>query len=74
MYFVNMDKHAWGFLSWVLTDVKADNSPTRGVMAEVKTELLWTTNVTPAPTTMAMYPVSQPNGYGRSVEINSGEI
>lgn len=45
-----------------------DNSPTRGVMAEVNTELLWTTNVTPAPTTMAMYPVSHPNGYGRSVD------
>ncbi len=38
-------------------------------MAEVKTELLWTTNVTPAPTNMAMNPVSHPNGYGRSVEI-----
>lgn len=38
-------------------------------MAEVKTELLWTTNVTPAPANMAMNPVSHPNGYGRSVEI-----
>lgn len=38
-------------------------------MVEVKTELLWTTNVTPAPTNMAMYPDSHPNGYGRSVEI-----
>uniref|UniRef100_A0A4W6C523 Uncharacterized protein n=1 Tax=Lates calcarifer TaxID=8187 RepID=A0A4W6C523_LATCA len=42
------------------------HSPTRGVMAEVKTELLWTTNVTPAPTNMAMYPASHANGYGRS--------
>lgn len=48
----------------------SDNSPTSGVMAEVKTELLWTTNVTPAPTNMAMYPVSHPNGEGRSVEKN----
>lgn len=38
-------------------------------MAEVNTELLWTTNVTPAPTNMAMYPASHPNGYGRSVVI-----
>lgn len=35
-------------------------------MAEVKTELLWTTKVIPAPTTMAKYPVSQLNGCGRS--------
>lgn len=38
------------------------HSPIRGVMAEVKTELLCTTNVTPAPTNMAMYPASHPNG------------
>lgn len=50
------------------------HSPTRGVMAEVKTELLWTTNVTPAPTTIAMYPASHSNGYGRSVEIKIGEM
>lgn len=43
-------------------------------MAEVKTELLWTTNVTPAPTTMTMYPVSQPNGYGRSVQIQRRDL
>lgn len=47
--------------------------PIRGVMAEVKTELLWTTNVTPAPTNMAMYPDSHPHGYGRSVETKRGE-
>lgn len=35
-------------------------------MAEVKTELLCTTKVIPAPTTMAKYPVSQLSGCGRS--------
>lgn len=49
------------------TSKSINHSPTRGVMAEVNTELLWTTNVTPAPTSMAMYPDSHPNGYGRSV-------
>ncbi len=48
-------KHRW--LYW----------PTRGVIAEVKTELLWTIKVIPAPTTIAMYPVSHANGNGKSV-------
>uniref|UniRef100_A0AAY4AS87 Uncharacterized protein n=1 Tax=Denticeps clupeoides TaxID=299321 RepID=A0AAY4AS87_9TELE len=39
-------------------------------MAEVKTELLWTTKVMPAPTMMAMYPVTQPKGNGKSVVRN----
>lgn len=30
-----------------------EHSPMSGVMAEVNTELLWTTKVMPAPTTMA---------------------
>lgn len=42
-------------------------------MAEVKTELLWTTNVTPAPTNMATYPASHSNGEGRSVETQFQE-
>lgn len=35
-------------------------------MAEVKTELLWTMKVIPAPTMMAMYPVTQLKGKGKS--------
>lgn len=42
----------------------------RGVMAEVKTELLWMMKVIPAPISMARYPDSQPRGYGKSVEGN----
>lgn len=40
--------------------------PTRGVIAEVKTELLCTMKVIPAPTMIAMYPVTQPKGKGKS--------
>lgn len=43
--------------------------PTRGVIADVKTELLWTINVIPAPTKIAMYPVTQAKGKGKSVII-----
>lgn len=35
-------------------------------MAEVKTELLCTMKVIPAPTKIAMYPVTQPKGKGKS--------
>lgn len=45
-----------------------NHSPTRGVIAEVNTELLWTRKVTPAPTSMAVYPASHPKGYGRSAK------
>lgn len=40
--------------------------PMRGVMAEVKTELLCTKKVMPAPTTRARQPASQVNGKGKS--------
>ena len=33
--------------------------PTKGVKAEVKTELLWTSMVIPAPTQIAIYPVKK---------------
>lgn len=46
----------------------------RGVMAEVKTELLWMMKVIPAPISMARYPDSQPRGYGKSVEGKSGNM
>lgn len=42
------------------------DSPIKGVMAEVKTELLCTTKVIPAPTRIAKYPASQPKGLGKS--------
>lgn len=54
-----------GTSTWQGTRFGQD-SPIRGVMAEVKTELLCTTKVIPAPTTMAKYPVSQLSGCGRS--------
>lgn len=43
-----------------------DNLPTRGVIADVKTELLWTTKVMPAPASIARYPASQVKGKGKS--------
>ena len=44
-------------------------TPTIGVIAEVKTELDWTTNVRIAPITMAKYPVSH-GTYGMSELMN----
>lgn len=42
------------------------NLPTRGVIADVKTELLWTMKVIPAPASIARYPASQVKGNGKS--------
>lgn len=47
-------------------EYSTDNLPTRGVIADVKTELLWTTKVIPAPASMARYPASQVKGNGKS--------
>lgn len=49
-------------------------SPTSGVIAEVKTELLCTMKVIPAPTKMAMYPVTQPNGNGKSADTQTQKL
>ena len=46
-----------------------DNLPTRGVIADVKTELLWTMKVIPAPASIARYPASQVKGNGKSEKI-----
>lgn len=49
-----------------IKEYSTDNLPTRGVIADVKTELLWTTKVIPAPASIARYPASQVKGNGKS--------